>query len=375
MLEELQVATMNMEEEAPWVLPLCFALFGACIGSFLNVAIYRLPRGMSVNEPRRSFCPVCKAPIPWRLNLPIISWLMLRGRSACCHSPISVRYWLVEVATCALFALFAWWYAEESLFTQILLCIWGAAVLGILCIDWEEMVVLPSMAWIAACAGALASVFSPWLADAQAFDPGEGLLWSVVGALGGFLLLKLTALAGRLLFGHQTRTFPSPQPWRLEQKGDDLLLTIGDDSYLWSDLFMEAANRVSLHGATLASRPGMPAGAITFTMDSAELPDGSRLELEQCDSLSGECLSLHTRKEAMGSGDAWIALALGSACGWQGVLFALVAGCFIGLAWAALARVRRGQPMPFGPAFIAGGFLWLFCGSRLVNWYLSTFAY
>ena len=84
MLEILNELTLSISEETPWLLPLCFAMFGACVGSFLNVVIYRLPLGLSVNEPRRSFCPECKQAIPWYLNIPIISWLMLRGKSACC---------------------------------------------------------------------------------------------------------------------------------------------------------------------------------------------------------------------------------------------------------------------------------------------------
>src|SRR6202040_3656128 len=78
-------------------------VLGAAVGSFLNVCIYRLPLDLSVNEPRRSFCPVCKNPIPWHQNLPLISWLWLRGRCAKCGSKIAFRYFAVELLTALLF--------------------------------------------------------------------------------------------------------------------------------------------------------------------------------------------------------------------------------------------------------------------------------
>lgn len=371
MFEEMNNAAMGLNANEAWVLPLVFALFGACIGSFLNVVIYRVPRGLSVNEPSRSFCPTCKAPIPWRHNLPIISWLVLRGRSACCRKPIAIRYWLVEVATALLFAAVGSWFGYEGLLVQILLCLWIAAMLAILCIDWELMAVLPSLAGIAAGLGLLAALEAPWLAEPGALETGDGLAWSIAGALFGFLLLKLVALAGRFMFGHNATKFGSPCNWELRQSGDDILLSIGNEKYLWSELFMETSNRVQLEGATLSSQPGMAPGSLVFTIDSLTLPDGTHIGLESCESLGGTCCGLRTRKEAMGSGDAWIALAIGAACGWQGVLFALAAGSFIGLAWAGVARIGRSQPMPFGPAFIAGAYVWLFFGQQLLNWYFS----
>lgn len=80
-------------------------LVGLCVGSFLNVVIYRLPRGLSVGKPARSFCPRCEKPIAAADNLPVLSWLLLRGRGRCCGQPISVQYPLVEALTGALFLL------------------------------------------------------------------------------------------------------------------------------------------------------------------------------------------------------------------------------------------------------------------------------
>jgi leader peptidase (prepilin peptidase)/N-methyltransferase len=81
-------------------------LLGLVCGSFLNVCISRLPRHESIVHPR-SYCPRCKAPIRWFDNIPILSWLLLRGRCRDCHQPISLRYPLVELA-CGL------WFAVQA---------------------------------------------------------------------------------------------------------------------------------------------------------------------------------------------------------------------------------------------------------------------
>ena len=82
-------------------LPLVFAL-GAIIGSFLNVVVWRLPRNESVVRPR-SYCPACSKPIPLLWNIPLLSWLLLRGRCRNCSAWISVQYPLLELATALLF--------------------------------------------------------------------------------------------------------------------------------------------------------------------------------------------------------------------------------------------------------------------------------
>lgn len=79
------------------ILILGAAAIGASVGSFLNVCIYRIPIGLTVNQPRRSFCPACGHMVEARDNIPVLSWLWLRGRCRYCKSRISIWYFLVEL--------------------------------------------------------------------------------------------------------------------------------------------------------------------------------------------------------------------------------------------------------------------------------------
>ena len=370
-MEEVYTFTQGVTAATPWLLPLFFGLFGACVGSFLNVVIYRMPRGLSVNEPRRSFCPQCKAPIPWYLNLPVLSYLMLRGRTACCGRHYTARYCVVELVCALLFAAIAWYFCTDDIITQVLLCVWVAAMLACFCIDWEQMVVLPPLTLIAAGAGVGVSLLSPWFCG-EGTEPLQGLMSSLSGAFGGFLLFRLVALAGKFFFGRKQQAYDAPQEWVLRQAadGEDVELLIGNERLLWSDLFMESSNRFTLQAGTESSHE-TGAGELLFTVDSLTLPDGTTLSLEEHDELRGTCRGYSSRKEAMGSGDAWLALAIGALCGWQGVVFALVGGSFIGIGAAIVARIGRGTPMPFGPALIAAACIWLFWGTELVAAYLE----
>ena len=91
-----------------WRLPFHFwtvllFVLGTLVGSFLNVCIHRMPRGLSIVRPP-SHCPACGYSIPWYLNVPLVTWLWLRGRCAHCHAAISPRYFFVELLTGLLFA-------------------------------------------------------------------------------------------------------------------------------------------------------------------------------------------------------------------------------------------------------------------------------
>jgi leader peptidase (prepilin peptidase)/N-methyltransferase len=89
------------------------AAFGLIIGSFLNVVAYRLPRGESLAHPG-SHCPSCDAPVRWFDNIPVLSWLALRGRCRSCSEPIGRRYPLVEGVTALLFAAVAVVHAHDA---------------------------------------------------------------------------------------------------------------------------------------------------------------------------------------------------------------------------------------------------------------------
>ena len=90
------------------------ALFGAVIGSFLNVCIIRLPAEQSVVSPP-SRCPRCGKGVEWRDNVPVLSWLLLGGKCRGCREPISIMYPLVELATAFIWALVAWKYGLSLL--------------------------------------------------------------------------------------------------------------------------------------------------------------------------------------------------------------------------------------------------------------------
>jgi leader peptidase (prepilin peptidase) / N-methyltransferase len=112
------------------------ALLGLAVGSFLNVVIYRVPRGESVVSPR-SACPSCGTPIRERDNIPVVSWLLLRGRCRDCGAPISPRYPLVELACAGLFAGTAARFGLHWDLPAFLVLF--AGLLALSCIDIEHL--------------------------------------------------------------------------------------------------------------------------------------------------------------------------------------------------------------------------------------------
>ena len=178
--------------------PLILALFGLAIGSFLNVVIHRLPLilergwklesaellGVTIEAPAaiglsrpRSRCPSCGHAIAWHENIPLVSYLRLRGRCAGCGTPIAARYPLVEAATAALFALVAWRFGAQP--TTLLWCGFGAVLVALAVIDWDTTLLPDNLTLPLLWAGLVAAALGWTL-------PLPAALW---GAVAGYLSL------------------------------------------------------------------------------------------------------------------------------------------------------------------------------------------
>ena len=148
----------EMVHLAPWFFPTLAILLGACVGSFLNVCIYRIPKGESVVTPG-SHCG-CGQPIAWHDNIPILSWLLRRGRARCCGRPFSFRYPAIEFATAALFLACWVMFPPGKAFAGAVLC---AIVVCALFIDHDYMIIPDVFTVGGAAAGLVISVLIPAL--------------------------------------------------------------------------------------------------------------------------------------------------------------------------------------------------------------------
>ena len=198
--------------------PFVLALFGLCIGSFLNVVIHRLPLmlergwkeesadllGVTHDDPSpaitlatpRSRCPSCGHVIAWHENIPVASWLWLRGRCSACKAGISARYPLVEVATAVLFALVGWRFGAQPV--TLLWCGFCAVLVALSGIDWDTTLLPDNMTLPLLWAGLVASLLG-WTIPLP-----ESLWGAVVGYLSlwsVYWLFKLTTGKEGMGFG------------------------------------------------------------------------------------------------------------------------------------------------------------------------------
>jgi leader peptidase (prepilin peptidase)/N-methyltransferase len=169
------------------------ALFALAIGSFLNVVIHRLPMGESLVAPR-SRCPGCGAPIAAWQNVPVLSWLLLRGRCASCRKPISLRYPLVELAT-ALLAVALWrGFGPGAAF--VVAAPFALAMLVLFFTDWDHQLLPDPITLGGFATGLVLAWWNPFLHGAT----GWGRLWSALSgaALGAGVLWGIGAAYTRL---------------------------------------------------------------------------------------------------------------------------------------------------------------------------------
>ena len=184
------------------------ALLGLCVGSLLNVVIHRLPKMMEADwrdecasldggepVPRptynlftpRSACPQCKAPITALQNIPVVSWVVLRGKCARCAAPISARYPMVEILGAALAALVAWRFGYSMALVYGLVYVW--VMLALAFIDFDTQLLPDDLTLPLLWLGLIANVAGTY----------TDLRSAVLGAVGGYMILWCVYWAFRLI--------------------------------------------------------------------------------------------------------------------------------------------------------------------------------
>jgi len=174
-------------------------VFGASVGSFLNVVIYRIPAGKSILYPP-SHCPVCSHRLGKSENVPVFGWLWLRGRCRHCRTPISVRYPLIETLGGILF-LFVFWQFELSWYT---LGYWALLswLLALAMVDLDTLTLPNPLTRSGLVAGLLFQAVIGWHSGELSGSANQ-LMSGIVGAVVGIWLFDLVAFVGSAAFGQE----------------------------------------------------------------------------------------------------------------------------------------------------------------------------
>lgn len=256
---------------------------GACVGSFLNVLIYRWPRGLSVRRPSRSFCPNCEATIGWQDNLPVVSYLVLRGRCRRCQARISPQYPLVELATALLFLM-----TYDTFFVArmrlgigdplddwpMLIAHWllWSGMIALAVMDLEAYVVDINLTWVVSGVGIVGHLLWTPASSAAWNRPGpEAAALAVAAAIGLGI--------GMALF---SKKLPVDEEIPLEQE-EPAEQMAAKPSRLWPLVLIPAAV-LALYVAFLALAPQTSAAVLRPHL---ELIDGWRLGWDRVDISSG----------------------------------------------------------------------------------------
>ena len=342
---------------------------GACVGSFLNVVIYRLPEGKSIVTPP-SACPRCGHRLAWYDNIPVVGWLMLRGRCRYCRAPISVQYPLIEAATAALFGgLFAAYYLTDlrpelalagPTETWPVLLVHLVLVAGLVAatlIDARLYIIPLQIPWLVTVVAIVvlpSAVWMGWQAATPGVVPvmGPAALATATGALAGLGAAVVLLIAGVL-----PRSFDEPEDEQAETPEQWLAHPHPRREVLKELLFLALPGAGALLGWLLLT-PALP-GVLP---DALAVLGGVAMGY-----LAGGALVWGVRvlgtlafgKEAMGLGDVHLLAAIGAVLGALESVFVFFAAPFLGLAVILVVTLlssvagRQVRVIPYGPYLAA----------------------
>jgi leader peptidase (prepilin peptidase)/N-methyltransferase len=339
-----------------------FFVFGCMVGSFLNVCIHRLPLGMSIVTPP-SHCPHCKYSIPWWLNVPLVTWLALRGRCKNCGAAISPRYFVVELLTGLVF-LGCWLkfgdpvHEYPSMPLTLVYAVFLAGLIVATFIDFEHFIIPDEITFGGVAVGLVASFFLPQLQNAQSHS--AGILWGAVGAVVGAGIVYGFSRFGKLLFGRQRLKWPVATKIIFTET----CLHLPDKEIPYEEIFYRKSDTIVLQART-AELIDRGYEDVTIKLSPGALSIGDeKLNPDDVLHLEAESAEIILPREAMGLGDVKFMAAIGAFLGWPGVVFSLFASAIVGLAvYVPLilsGRREWSSRMPYGPYIAIAAALWVF---------------
>ncbi len=361
-----------------WTVAIFVFMFGCCIGSFLNVVIYRVPREKSLVHPG-SACPHCGRPIRFYDNVPLLSWLILRAKCRNCKAPISGRYFIVELLTGVVFlgVYIAYFYtnvrptmgAQGTWFVYLLHLVLIGAFIAASGIDLELWIIPLGICWFVTVAGVVGSAIGGYFVDFETIrtdsllptaSPRTGAL-AVGAAVGlgiGWLLLRTCVLKrsydepaaeGKGTEVHDDRGRPAgPGPFdepqfnhRLEAFREIIFLTPIIVCAVLASAILGASGQVGAWWSRVVSHPvvsGLLGSLFGYFVGCATVWTTRILG------------TLAFGKEAMGLGDVHLMGAAGAVIGPIMVVIAFFIAPFFGLGWALFQMFsKKIHQLPYGP--------------------------
>lgn len=349
---------------------LCFFALGCIVGSFLNVCIHRLPLGLSVVSPP-SHCPHCKYSIPWYLNIPLVTWLMLRGRCKNCGAPISPRYFVVELLTGIAF-LGCWLmfgstsHPFHAMAVALVYAVFLAGLIAATFIDFEHFIIPDEITFGGILVGFVFCFLLPQLQGVTTREAGMG--FSFLGAAAGAGIVYAILRLGKLLFGRYRLKLPPETKIVFSETS----LYLPNKEIPYEELFYRKSDTIVLRAKTveLIDR-GYKDVMVRLALRSRVLKIGEE-EIDPDEVAHMEAVSAEVvlPREAMGLGDVKFMGAIGAFIGWQGAIFSLAISSFIGAAvGVALILMRKREwssRMPYGPYIALAAVIWVFGGKDFV---------
>jgi len=341
-----------------------FFAFGCIVGSFLNVCIYRMPLDLSVINPP-SHCPKCKYSIPFYLNIPLFTWLMLGGKCKNCGAKISVRYFIVELFTGLTFMVCWWQFGHAAPALALVYSIFLAGLITATFIDFEHFIIPDEITLGGAVVGFLLSLLVP--AMHQTTHRGEAAVKSLIGIVFGSGLVYAVLRLGKLLFGREHIGFPAETKIVFGEGSlhlPDKEIPYEEIFYRNSDTIVVTARRVELIDRSYRD--------VVVRLAPAELRvGGEKIAPETVPHMECLCTEITLPREAMGLGDVKFMAAIGAFLGWQGAIFSLMASSLIGaaagVAMIVLQRREWSSRIPYGPYIALAAAGWLFGGQAIFH--------